>query len=417
MKKLLILLLLIVLVPSLNFAANEGVGILFDNSGSMRNYFTKKMLEDAEKVVMDLVFNGTYDRKTWSMVAQGDEYTKRSNRKLWQPDDMIYVHAFGQIIKPTEPFFRVNPEYGEQNTENEAREFIRKELFDKLNYKDNKTNYELAQDLCWLNLCNQLGSGGKDYYMNVLIISDFEPDHQPEFAGSGDAIHKAIINNNVAEGKIFWLKHNTPGEKYPNVKLQILILHIGPHFIQKPPPTPTPGPGKTPIPSKDKDQIILKTPKPNYELNPKKEPNIKFSWKAKGNFEKYIVEIHSLKPRRKVLVRETKNKQTLVPAKILTARMNSFKSDRLVWFVKGVYPKETKKLSMTSNRYFLKEASGGGSAIWILLLILLLIAGMIFALPKIIEKVKSRPKGETGGGEGEVGKTVEEVEDDWSKDL
>ena len=222
MKRLLIF--LIILVPIFTFAADEGVGILFDNSGSMTGCFSNKMLEDAQKAVTELIFNGSYDQNTWTMAAEG----KWSKKKIWEPGSMIYVHAFGELTSRIEPFFKATPDYAELKTENEARQFIRKELFYKLNFKEKFTHFELAKWLCWWNLCSRLGKGGRNYYMNVLIISDFLPDIQEKFAGAGDEIQNAFITNNAGLATLFRLVHNKPSisKKIPDARLQIHLLRI-----------------------------------------------------------------------------------------------------------------------------------------------------------------------------------------------
>lgn len=406
------LIFLFIWLPVVAFAADEGVGILFDNSGSMKSCFTDEMLQDAQKAVMGLVFNGSYDRSIWTMAAEG----KRSKKKIWESGGMIYVHAFGELSSRTEPFFKATPDFAELKKENEARQFIRKELFYKLNFNEKFTHFELAKWLCWWNLCAQLGKGGKNYYMNVLIISDFLPDIQEKFAGAGDEIQNAFITSNAGLATLFRLVHKkrSISKKIPDARLQIHLLHIGPHFIQpKPPPS-----GQPP----SDDQIILKSPRSNYELDPDKAPNIKFAWEVKGKFEKYILEIHSVKPRRKVLIREIQSKQTLVPAKILVSRMESFKSERLVWFVKGVYPEDNKagKISVTSSHSYLKQPEGGSGTIWILFLILALIAAMIFGLPKLMQAIKrARDKKKKDDLKDDDYKSYEDTDDseDWDKDI
>lgn len=414
MKRLLIC--LVILVPVISLASNEGVGILFDNSGSMIQNFTREMLQDAKDVVLGLIFNGTYDQNTWTMIAESDEYKNRTNKKIWDPGDIIYLHAFGELNRRIEPFFVSDPDYVEFKLANKATEFIRRELYSRLDFSDRRTNFDLAKYLCWWNLSSQLGQGGKNYYMDVLIVSDFLPDPQHAYSGAGDNIKNAFITNNAGETTLFRLVHNQPSKMIAGVKLEVRLLRIGPHYI---PPAPTPAAAGTSQASTDR--ITLVSPQSNYELNPKKESNIRFTWNAEGEFDKYIIEIHSLKPMAKVLIRETKSKQTLIPAKILISKMESYKSDRLVWFVKGVYPENNPggNVSIISNRYYLKKLEGGSSKIWILFLILALIAAAIFGLPKIIQAIKKAKNQEkkVDRQDWKTDATSADGADDWSKDL
>jgi len=246
MKKVLIIIM--ILFPAIAFAGNrgaaqnEGVAILFDNSGSMRQYFSDDMLGDAKKAVMDLVFKGSYDRKKWGMIVQGDEYRQQVIKKVWKPGAYIYLHAFGQLKSPgyiasLQQYFKKAPDSGGYNTESEARQFIQKKLFDKIDYRDKFTVFDLSKFLCWYNVSTDIGSYGKNYFMNVFIVSDFVPDTYEKYSvyeGVGKEIRHAFINNNPGETMLFELEHLKQGKKkHEKRKLKIRLLRIGPHFIKK----------------------------------------------------------------------------------------------------------------------------------------------------------------------------------------
>ncbi|GEM_PF-5076621 len=355
------------------FLQGEGVGILFDNSGSMRMNFTNQMLQDAQETVLDLIFTGRFDPNTWRVEAQSDEFENRGVKPFWSPNDIIYLHAFGELTSRTEPFFRASPDYSEEKTEADARRYVQQQLFRRLNYQDQFTNFDLAKFLCWWNVGTRLGSQGRGYFMNVFIVSDFILDPNIPFVGAGDRIHNSFIENGAGETTLLKLVHSGPNPRSTNATLQIRLVRIGPHFI-KPPPVGVSRPG-------EKDSIRLVKPVQNFKVGSKGSSQILFSWNAKGAFEKFILEIHSTKPKRAVHVRQVEGTQVNIPANLILQRMKRIKTKRLEWFVKGVYPEgqTSGNISITSDRRIIQLAKKK-SQIWVLFLILLLIGLVILGL-------------------------------------
>jgi len=280
MKKILVAILIllpaIALAGNRGAAQNEGVAILFDNSGSMHQYFSKDMLDDAKNAIMDLVFKGDYDEKKWKMVAQGTEYRQQGIKRVWKPGAYMYVHAFGELkspgsIIPFHEYFKNSPDSGEYQNEAKSKQFIQRRLFNKIDYKDGFTVFDLPKFLCWHNVSTAIGSGGRNYFMNVFIVSDFVIDTQERndsaYTDVGKEVRIAFINNGSGQTPLFELEHRRQGKKgHEKRKLQIRLLRIGPHFIKK----QTPNDEKKSEVHGTRDQIALMSPRPGFKLSEEK---------------------------------------------------------------------------------------------------------------------------------------------------
>ncbi|MDD8025996.1 MAG: hypothetical protein PHI34_05750 [Acidobacteriota bacterium] len=406
---------LLVILPLESAAQKEGVGVLFDNSGSMRQHFSAAMLEDAKQAVLDLLLKGSFDKNIWELTAQSDEYRSRKPGAIWQPGEMLYTHAFGELKSRVEPFFKVFPEFAEIKTANEARNLVESGLYSQLDFKDDFTNIDLAKYVCWWNLATQMGSFGKDFYMNVLVVSDFIPDVQKEYSGAGDRIQNTFVRNNSSQTTWFRLLHLKPSQTDPNVRLEIKVDRIGPHFIRseaierpavpseaspKPAATPEKAPpnaGAKPAPvngTSESGRIVLKSPRRDYIITSNKSESIVFQWDAKGRFERFILEIFSIKPRRSILTQDVgDNKISRIPSRDLKAKAQVINAKELFWRVKGVYPEsEAAANPSVISEQFVIRLGKPPFPFFVILLILSAIMGGVWGGKEIARRLK-RPKG------------------------
>ena len=155
------------LVTSVFYGQNQTViAVLFDNSGSMTQKFSREDLKSAEKAVKDLIFSGTFEDK-WSLVGSPLE------NPLWSASCALYVHAFGEfdrklIFPDSKRFF--------QSYENPQEAMSDLETFfqSSLDYRDHFTNIDLAKKYAWHSIFKKSNEGINQ--IHILLVTDDIPD-------------------------------------------------------------------------------------------------------------------------------------------------------------------------------------------------------------------------------------------------
>ncbi len=395
--RILCFILISTLISSANLFAqrDRGCAILFDNSGSMTQYFRSEQLKDAKNLIKDLMFRGTFDKNKWEVSGN-----TQSIKKIWQPNTFLYVHPFGSLNSRTEPFFSTLPEYDTKASENDAIRFIDKYLLKKLRFNESFTYIDLAKKFSWWKISNLLGQKGKSYFMDVMIVTDGQPDQNAHYAGSGLVVERSFTSNNVREVPLLLFIHRTPSYSNPNVNLKIHLFEIGPHFIRPVSPPPA-GIGNT----INEQRIKLIKPNPNEEIH-EEAKRINFVWESKGNFEKYILEVSLVNPRKKIIEKvfnDPKARRFSLSMSQVQQKLKNVNPEKLKFacFVKGVFPEESESVPITSGTtYFnISDSTPWGTIIFFTLLILLLILLTYLyqngKLEVIIEKIKERLNGLT----------------------
>ncbi|MBP7461770.1 MAG: hypothetical protein KBA26_10815 [Candidatus Delongbacteria bacterium] len=171
MKQLKYFIFCLLIIASFSSAQpKDGLIILFDNSGSMKQSFTPQQLEDAKILIDNFLFNGIYDSSKWNLSTQDTLV------KIWNDKMFLYVHPYGEAIKESEPYFRLSPDYDTREMESSAKEFINGYLYNRLDYRDKSTNTELAKYYAWWKISNlpDFMPNGKNF--GLLIITDGKRD-------------------------------------------------------------------------------------------------------------------------------------------------------------------------------------------------------------------------------------------------
>jgi len=169
MKRVAVLLFFFFYFSFLSMAQQYDVlAILFDNSGSMKDFFSETELNLAKEQVLDLVFNGQINTNNWKLVG------RPLNAPLWDfVNGRCYIHAFGEFGKDL-TFMEGNYAFYHFNDIQDARNTLSSFLDSKLDFKDKYTNIDLAKQFAWFHISNNMASGY--ITIHLLLITDDVPD-------------------------------------------------------------------------------------------------------------------------------------------------------------------------------------------------------------------------------------------------
>lgn len=283
----------------------RGCAILIDNSGSMSDYFNTVQLQDGKKLIMDLVFRGTYDQSIWDFHGQAGTLSR-----LWRPGELLYVHSFGDLDKNTPPYFRAAPQYQKISTEQTAQDFIQNQLFNSLTFTAPYTHDKLAGGLCWYLISRQAGQQGHNIYINKIILTDDISDPNTSYGGAGLEILNTYADNRVSETHDLLFTHRQASAKNNAVRLLAKVFKVGPHYIDPRTIKDATNVAPPPRPPVSTTSIRLMKPLPNQEFK-KGQQTVTVAWQPQGEFEKFVVEI-SVVPFRKVFEQQvSKDRKTL----------------------------------------------------------------------------------------------------------
>ena len=358
-----ILSLIIIIAPAINANAqiktqSKGCAILFDNSNSMIQYFDPDQMEDAKQLIIDLLFEGKHDSTKWDFSGNSSEL-----RKIWNPNMLLYLHPFGELSSPVDPFYRNLPEYEIIPDETEAKNFIHKYLFSKLNFRDMFTHIELARMLSWWKIAMIMGDEGKHFYMDVIIVTDGIEDRDMGFPDAGLSIRRAYSTATVSEVYKFLFEHKRRSVRNPGLVLTVQLEQIGPYYFPQPSPASSDSTGKT-----DVDFVKLTSPSNGKQFT-ESDKWISFAWSSEGNFEGYVLEIYEQLNRRKILEKHILNDKKYsvsIPKQILR-QLGEPKGRGIKFsaYVRGVYPETVKDLvPVQSNLVSFTITPAGSSFPW-----------------------------------------------------
>lgn len=216
-------LLLFISLPLLLFPQSppiSGVAVLFDNSGSMIQNFTKNELNEANELVKSLLTTGNYDNSKWNRTGTVPL------TKLFNNGNLLYLHAFGNFVnnKPV-----ANPEISYPSNLNELPGLI-DNFYGMLKFTEQWTLLECARLFSWSFITDELNKknkSGKNFYTKVIQVTDEVGEGASKCSelmlkwveSSG-----TVYSENIFELKSTLAKNNT---------LYCYIYTIGPHTFEK----------------------------------------------------------------------------------------------------------------------------------------------------------------------------------------
>lgn len=357
-----LIILLVILSLTGRSQTNDYLGILFDNSGSMKK-FSDNQISDAKNLIFDLLFKGDYDTTKWDIIGE-----KSNIKNLWSPNTVLYLHPFGGVNKQYQPFFNMSPDINSFNNQDETKKFIQNQLFNKLSFSDPSTDIDLAKYYYWDRISTSLNSIQK---LKVFIISDFIPDASQNFPTQPKA---NFIKCNGTEQSL--VRFSLKGQVKPSLLVEGTLLYSL--------NLPT-------YATNFNNSITITKPKNNSGIN--KNENLIITWNAKGKFIKYILRFEQCRPLKRII--ETELNPKLVSFSInSTILKRTDEKNQYQISITGINSDNSTTRSNTVSISISSASFPFGIVLIIILIIILLIIAYRF-MPDIRKWIENKFKGNT----------------------
>ncbi|MCB0263181.1 MAG: hypothetical protein KDH98_08525 [Calditrichaeota bacterium] len=348
---------------------SQAVGVLFDNSGSMHQFYPSKTLEDGKQLILDLVFQGNYDQNLWKEESINPQFraTFQHKKPLWNSGDMLYLHAFGEVDNQFSlPFFRQPPYYRTFDNASTAITAVQNQLFARLDFGENYTHSDIADLVAWKYISEYLPERKKKNYCYLVTISDFVADPNV----SVHDVEQELLNQQTVSQTtpVTYLILSYTGVA-PNAPkpLKMILTRLE---WQRPEDEPT---GDT-TPVSPTIRLINPPANHKYEVTDKLK-QIPFSWSNVEGVETYNVHIRQVEPPRSIGVFSTRLQRYNLDLRSLS------KADKveIEWHVEADQPGGDGRITSSKSRFSIEKS---GDSIWGILVLLALIAAAIFLVAR-----------------------------------
>ena len=173
----------------------DALGVLVDNSGSMKQNFDSSALSAVTALVREWTTKGQYDTESWDADSVAPQFNL--HEPLWQPGVLLYVHNFGQVVQVDEPFFRIPPYYEQPADSLQVANTLQQRVSTRLDFGDKQTNIRLARYLAWWEIQAAGPQAPGERVARLLIISDWED--RVDTLGVSKSIENAFVQSGTTE--------------------------------------------------------------------------------------------------------------------------------------------------------------------------------------------------------------------------
>jgi hypothetical protein len=385
-------LLFIVLVFFVSSLYPQGVSILFDNSGSMKQFYSSQTLEDGKQAVIDLVFYGRIDTNRWNIESVNKDFASsiKNQKQIWNRGDLIYVHAFGEIADQNAlPFFKQPPFLQVYTNKSDAISFVKNELFSRLNFGEKYTHFRIADLVALKLMAENMPQQRKKNYCYQLTISDFVADPVETLGNIEQDLENERIAFQTSSEALLILTHKKPTKAPKPLKVQLKKYEWtrpeGDSIVVKPP-------------------RLISPPNNHKYILSEKLKQIYFTWSQVINTSGYSIHIRQVKPPAKIGTFRTKTSRYNLNIKRIPGLKKSDQVE-IEWYVVAEMTEQKAKLTSAKSRFSIENKSSSG--IFCIVLILIIAGIIIFLIIKYGENMKKlmrkpRPP-QPGNGKGKKG--------------